>query len=96
MTKTEARTIAREARRYGHYTNGSQLSVNCPRCRCRVTTEQYYVHRLARKGEPGTTDPSVLGGRRARFERQSVTQALDAAMIEHLLDECSLHPDNIK
>jgi len=86
MTKTQARKIAQQARRYGHYVRGAELEVTCPQCRAPIRTQQGYRWRLARKGEPANVDPEVLGGRRAVYERESVVQALDSAMITHLLD----------
>jgi hypothetical protein len=75
MTLTEARRLAKQARRYGYLTgnqvpgqlHGNTLTVTCPVCRERVSVEfSQYFH----------------GG--------SVVRTLDAAVIEHLRDgdEC--------
>jgi hypothetical protein len=90
MTKTQARQLAARARRYGYSDLGAgQIQVICPCCRQRVTTCRNYRYRPARKGEPGIIDPRVLGGRMAVFEQESVIHALDRAMVDHLITECS-------
>jgi hypothetical protein len=71
MTKTEAQQIARQARRYGHYTEPGRprdVYLPCPRCRQRVTA--------TRERRQANSGPLY----------ESAGRALDRAMIAHLTE----------
>jgi adenine-specific DNA methylase len=36
LSKTALQELAKQARKHGHYRNGAQVSLDCPRCRRRV------------------------------------------------------------
>jgi hypothetical protein len=95
MTVREATLWARRARQHGYSDLGwFRVGVRCPRCGTRIETARVYRWRSARKGEPGSTSPQVLDGRRAVYERESASAALDRAVIDHLRgdDGCTPAP----
>jgi len=74
----------------GHYhaIDSPDYAADCPQCRQRVTTQLAWRWRLARRGEPYSLDPAVLGGRPARFGQEAPREALVRALMEHLRGEC--------
>ena len=94
LTMKRARELAHQARRYGYHAAGPLLWVVCPVCASRVETSRAYRWRLARKGEPGSTNPRIMDGQRAVFDQENARQALDRAMVAHLRsgEECSAPP----
>jgi hypothetical protein len=80
------RRIAASARRYGYFAAGSVLAVCCPRCRGRVEAQRNHGWMPAGKGKPYSR---VIDGRPSIFRQESVTEALDRAMVAHLThDQC--------
>jgi len=92
MTRTQARALARRARRYGYLDTAAGLRVTCPHCRRDVTTARGYRYWPARRGQPGTIVPGVNGGRPVVFRQETPAQALDRAMTAHLLTDCEPQP----
>ncbi len=97
MTRTEAKQVAAQARRFGYFNHGpnsqfdgkDMLVVACPRCRQRVETCQGYRWVPVRKGQPYS---EVHGGRPCRYAQENAVQALDRAMIDHLTSEGECQP----
>ena len=88
MTKTEAVKLARKARAYGYFDHGlAGVEVACPVCRERQRTHRNYRRFPARKGQPANVDP--VTGARTIYRQETVTEALDRAMTEHLIDYCA-------
>ena len=82
MTKTQATTLAKRARQYGYYKSGQTLSLDCPQCRERQSTEAQYRNFRAPKGKPANIDP--VTGERYIFRLERDTEALDRMMLDHL------------
>ena len=93
MTKAQAAAHARQARRYGFHDHGLtaeyRYSVTCPVCRQRVATNRNYRWRPARRGEPWSRE---IDGKRSVYEQESVIQALDREVIDHLMNWCPGSP----
>jgi hypothetical protein len=89
MTKTEARKLARHARAFGYYQAPPgaeyEVSVDCPLCRTRLGAIRNSRYVPARPGEPWSAE---VDGRRCKWVRESVNQALDRTVTEHLLIDC--------
>lgn len=86
MAKGKAKQIARQARRFGYHQQADgELWVNCPLCRARVSTWQSYGYQPVKAGKPWTT---LIDGVKSIYERETVAEALDRAMVEHLMWGC--------
>lgn len=90
MTKMAARAVAKRAQRYGYHSHpaspdypSGRLEVTCPLCREKVCTSRNYREFPARKGQPANIRAD---GSRYIFRQETVAEAIDRAMMTHLLD----------
>jgi hypothetical protein len=88
LTKKEARQLAQKARQYGYFRQGTELWTNCRLCRERVTTLRNYRDFPVKKGRPANVDPAT--GKRTNFRQETVIEALDRAMIDHVTEWCAI------
>lgn len=85
MSKTRAVQMARKARRHGYFNTPAELYVNCPLCHERVTTTRDYREFPARAGQPANVRAD---GTRYVFRQEKPLEALDRAVVEHLMHWC--------
>ena len=88
MTKAKVAELVKRARRYGYFKNGNTLSLNCPQCGERQSTEAYHRTFPAPKGKPANVDP--ITGKRTVFRMERDIEALDRVMTEHLAEWCGI------
>lgn len=88
MTKKEAKQLALKARQYGYFKNGPNLWANCPLCHERQNTLRNYRDFPAKKGKPFNINPST--GERTIYRQETVIEALDRAMIDHIIEWCAV------
>ena len=87
ITKAEAGRLARQARQHGYFDLGADgVCVKCPRCHEPVQTKPYHRTFPARKGQPANVDPGT--GARTVYRRETVNEALDRVVIEHVTEWC--------
>ena len=86
MTKKEAKQLALAARQYGYFKQGYELWTNCRLCKEHVVTQKNYRYFPAKKGKPANVNPST--GERTIYRQETVTEALDRAMIAHVTEWC--------
>ena len=88
MTKKEARQLAQKARQHGYFQLVSQIWAYCPLCKERIQTQRNYRTFPAKKGKPANVNPST--GERTTFRQETVIEALDRAMIDHVTEWCAI------
>jgi len=82
MTKAQATALAKRARQYGYFKSGQTLSLDCPQCHQRQSTEPYHRRFKAAKGKPANVDP--VTGERTIFRMERDIEALDRMITDHL------------
>lgn len=85
MTRTRAAGLARQARRYGYFGLPSGPRVDCPLCGEPVTATRSYREFPAKPGKPASVRAD---GTRYTFRQETVIEALDRTVREHLLRWC--------
>jgi hypothetical protein len=88
MTKKEAKQLALKARQYGYFHQGSELWTGCPLCKERITTMRIYRTFPAKKGKPANINMAT--GERTTFRQETVIEALDRSMIDHVTEWCEV------
>jgi hypothetical protein len=85
MTKTRVAQLVRQARQGGYLDLPEGLRVNCPLCREPVTATRNYREFPAKPGKPASVRAD---GTRYIFRRETVVEALDRTVSDHLLRWC--------
>lgn len=86
MTKKEAKRLAAKARQYGYYHQATELWTKCPLCYERITAERNYRTFPAKRGKPANVNPAT--GERTTYRQETVIEALDRSMIDHVTEWC--------
>ena len=88
MTKRKAKRLAQKARQYGYFHQCSDLWAFCPLCKERITTQRNYWTFPAKNGKPANVNTAT--GERTTFRQETVIEALDRSMIDHITEWCEV------
>jgi hypothetical protein len=87
VTKKEAKQLAQKARQYGYFSaRGIEYWTQCPLCHDRITTLRNYRTFPAKKGKPANVNPAT--GERTTYRQETVIEALDRSVIDHVTEWC--------